>query len=125
MVRESFYRCLRQLNTRDTAVRWRDEDQAPPQVRQRIPSAEYLSGFMDAEGSFMIVKSKSRPSRELQIRARISVVSTDSAVIEDIQKAYGGVIVSQPGRKSNWNPTYQLVWTDGMVEPLLRSIRPH
>lgn len=73
----------------------------------------------------MIVKSKSRPSRELQIRARISVVSTDSAVIEDIQKAYGGVIVSQPGRKSNWNPTYQLVWTDGMVEPLLRSIRPH
>jgi len=125
MIRERYYRRLKELNTRDPAVRRQTGDSAPPWIRQQDPPAEYLAGFMDAEGSFMIVKSKASRSRGTQVRARISAASTDLAVIEDIRRAYGGIMVNQARRKSKWNPSHQLVWTSGQIGPLLRSIRPH
>lgn len=122
LLREAFFQDLKQLNTRDPTVRGRHLGCRQGWAKRRGLSARYLAGFIDAEGSLMIVKSRDRRNRRFQYRARISVVNTDRTVLEDIQKAYGGVVVCQRRTRAGWNPIYQLVWSDGMVERLLSSV---
>lgn len=88
-------------------------------------SKEYLAGFIDGEGSLMIQKWKDWRYPNPHYKPRISIANTDRAVLEDIQQLYGGILVSQPPRKARWSFSYQLVWTDGMVEGVLRSVMPY
>ena len=57
-------------------------------------------------------------------RPRISLSNTNRAVLEDIQRAYGGILASQPAREIGWKDSLQLIWTNGMVEGLLVRLMP-
>jgi hypothetical protein len=88
------------------------------------PSIEYLAGFVDGEGSLMISKWRDRESHP-HYRPRISLSNTNRAVLEDVKRAYGGILASQPSPKPEWKDSFQLVWTNGMVERLLMKLMPY
>ena len=73
----------------------------------------------------MITKAKPAGCRTPQYHPRISVTNTQKGVLEAIQHRYGGIITYQPARKAASKHGYQLVWTDGMIETLLRSVQGH
>ena len=73
----------------------------------------------------MILRSKGSRCSRAQYRARISVANTDRAVLEDVQLTYGGMLMNQPPSKARWSHAFQLVWTDGMVEPILLLMLPY
>ena len=120
--RQAFYDRLKRLNVRGPRVR-------PSRIvrdrNQRKPSAEYIAGFLDGEGSFMIPKSESSTHRSPEYRTRISVANTDRTIMEEIQRAYGGLLFRESRARFGWSDLYQLVWTDGMVGQILRSVTPH
>ena len=89
------------------------------------PSAEYLAGFVDAEGAIMISKSSGTDTGNPQHRARISVSNTCRSVLEEIQQSYGGILTHARQPIAGWKDAYQLVWTDGRVKELLSVLRPH
>jgi len=72
----------------------------------------------------MIAKWKSPRYASVYYKPRISIANTNKEVLEEIQQAYGGILANQPPRKAAWRFAYQLIWTDGMVGPLLSVIRP-
>jgi hypothetical protein len=91
--------------------------------RERFgPSARYVAGFMDGEGSLMITKAQVANCRSPQYHPNISLANTNRSVLVLIQRNYGGILARQPARKLSWNDAYQLIWTDGRVEPLLSSV---
>ena len=73
----------------------------------------------------MIAKWRGPRSWNPQYRARISLSNTHRAVLEDVQRAHGGILVNQSRAEVGWKDAYQLVWTDGMVERLLSLVVPH
>ncbi len=124
-LRESVYAQLKRLNRRGPPVRLRHADRRLQPVQPQALSPKYLAGFIDAEGSLMIQKVKVQSHWQPQYKPRIAIANTNRAVLEDIQQAYGGILVTQPPRKSEWKCSYQLVWTDGMVERVLLVVAPH
>jgi len=123
-IRDGFYRTLKRLNRRGPLGQSRRPAQNPSKKQSRI-SAEYVAGFVDGEGSLMITKAKPADCRTPQYHPRISVANTERGVLEAIQHTYGGIITDQPARKPAWKDAYHLVWTDGMIEPLLSSVAAH
>jgi len=73
----------------------------------------------------MITKAKPADCRTPQYHPRIAVSNTHRGVLEAIQHTYGGIMTDQPARKAEWKRSYQLVWTDRMIEPLLSSVAVH
>ncbi len=127
--RESLYRYLKRLNARGrrasaSVLRKNGSRQVLPEERVG-PSDEYLAGFIDAEGSLMIAKCKGTGSLNPQYRARITLSNTCRTVLEDVQRAFGGILVDDPRSKSIWKRSYQLVWIGGMVEQLLLAVMSH
>lgn len=126
--RAAYHERLKHLNARGPSAG------VPPQhigtmhdpwsMEWRKPSVEYLAGFIDAEGALMIAKWKGRRSWNPQYRARISLSNTHRVALEEVQRAYGGILAHQPGREAAWKDAYQLVWTGGMVEQLLTVMAP-
>ncbi len=122
--REVVYQRLKQMNRR-----------GPGGQRQRLmgllsgnrfgPSARYVAGFIDGEGSLMITKAKVANGRSPQYHPRVSVANTNRSVLSVIQRSYGGILAHQPARKPSWNDAYQLIWTDGRIEQLLSSVGRH
>jgi len=55
----------------------------------------------------------------------VTVTNTHLDVLRTIQYRFGGIIANQPARKAAWKREYQLVWTEGMIESLLRRVEPH
>src|SRR5881628_3015542 len=88
-------------------------------------SARYVAGFIDAEGSLMIIRTRAAGCRTPQYHPRVTVTNTHLDVLRAIQYRFGGIIANQPARNAAWKREYQLVWTDGMIESLLRRVEPH
>lgn len=124
MSREALFRQMKELNTRDPAVRRLRKDR-PWRPGGSAISPRYLAGFVDGEGSLMIVRSRSRTDGRTQYRARIAVANTDRRLLEEIRRVYGGILVALGGRATGWNPGYQLVWTEGRVPHVLALVAPH
>ena len=128
-LRESLYQHLKSLNARGPRAQIPLRPVGPYKEGRRKKhssvSAKYLAGFMDGEGSLMIVKRKGRGSWKAQYRARISISNTDRVVLEDIQDVFGGIIADQPPARAGWKQAYQLVWSGGMVERLLSKAARH
>ncbi len=88
-------------------------------------SPKYVAGFIDAEGSIMIIRTTAPDCRTPQYHPRVAVANTQRAVLEAIQREFGGIIANQPARKAAWKRGYQLVWTNGMIESLLQRVGSH
>jgi len=93
--------------------------------RRQGPSAKYLAGFLDAEGSIMISRTRGPGYIRPTYRARVAISNTDKAILQDVQRAFVGILANQPPPKAAWKHSYQLVWSEGMVSRLLTSIAPH
>ena len=118
------YQRLKHLNRKgSTAIQPRHR--VIVSVREfRTLSAKYLAGFVDAEGSVRLAKVRPEGWNP-QYGPRVSVCNTNRTVVEDIQRAFGGILTNQPARTLGWKDAYQLVWIGRRVEPLLLAIRPH
>lgn len=90
--RESLFKQVKRLNTRDPAVRARRFPCPRRAVPSRPPSPAYVAGFVDGEGSLMIVRSKAGGRRTLDYRARVSISNTDTRVLETIRGRFGGML---------------------------------
>jgi len=123
-VREAFYRRLKHLNKRGATALARRGVAFSPRGGFRIVSVKYLAGFIDAEGCLMIAKVNPLDCRNPLYRARLCVGNTNRRILEDTQKAYGGILTNHPAQKVAWKDAYQLVWTDRRVESVLNSVRP-
>ena len=128
-IRQAIHSQLKRLNARGSKVAsWRYPAEkilvSRPGKRRNI-STEYLAGFIDAEGCLMIARSKDRRYPRPQYRARVCVSNTNRAILEDVQRAYGGILVNQAARKAGWKTAYQLVWGDRMEEQVLPLVVPH
>ncbi len=123
--REALFRYVKKLNARDPLIRSRYVDRSLRVPSPDAPSAPYLAGFVDGEGSVMIVKSKAGDQGRLEYRGRVSLANTDARVLRAIREGFGGMLEEQPPLQSGWNPLHQLVWSEGMAEPLLRTLLPH
>jgi hypothetical protein len=122
--REGIYRRLKRLNRRGVG-----SHRLIPKQNHLTPvaklSVKYVAGFIDAEGSLMITRARVMGSRRYQYRPRISVANTKREVLEAIQRSFGGILADQPARNPAWSHSYQLIWTDGTVRPLLSSVKKH
>jgi len=125
--RDACHKRIKQLNARgrlEGALSRRNGTHGhPPHVRAGSLPIEYLAGFVDGEGSLMITRWKGRGSGPHH-RPRISISNTNRSVLEDIQRAYGGILTYQDSRQTGWKESFQLVWTNGMVEKLLAELSP-
>jgi len=123
--RERFHRRLRRLNERGV-IRGSRHRGRERRLTSGLPlSPEYLAGFIDGEGSLMIARWTSPRYTRVYYKPRISIANTDKEVLQQIQQAYGGILTNQPPRKAAWRFAYQLIWTDGMVGPLLSVVKPY
>lgn len=87
-------------------------------------SVEYLSGFIDGEGSLSLARiPRSRGSKEYCVR--ISIANTHAQILEEIQDEYGGHLASSGKRPARWKPGYALIWTNAAAARLLETIAPH
>lgn len=124
-LRDSYYERLKFLNAKGPRVtpnlsRGARKDLRPEETR-RI-TLEYLAGFMDGEGSVMIIRSYVRRYGTTQYRSRVTLSNTDRQILEDIRHDYGGIIADQGHSVAGWKDGYQLVWTSGMIRQLLPLI---
>lgn len=124
MRREYLFQRMKELNTRDPAIR-KTHVGRRRLCGSKAPSPRYLAGFIDGEGSLMIVKSRVGGQARLEYRARVAVANTDRHVLDDIRRVYGGILVGYPPQAVGWNPGFQLVWTEGMLPRILPVITPH
>jgi hypothetical protein len=122
--REGLYRRVKRLNRRGAVGPREVTRKTTPRKQSRISPA-YVAGFIDAEGSLMITKTKVARYEAPEYRPRISIANTDKGVLEIIQHAYGGIMAYQPAPKAAWKNAHQLVWTEGMIESLLLEVRAH
>ena len=121
-VRATFHERLRRLNMKGESVRPDAPVHSSPNPTHL--SAAYLAGFIDAEGCLMIPKSTQANGRS-HYRARISIGNTDKPVLEDIRAQFGGIMTNQSPEKIGWSYSYQLIWSDGMVESILAAVMPY
>jgi hypothetical protein len=124
-VRQFFYERLKELNRRGS-IGLRSLVTSGPLPGRSAPSPEYVAGFIDAEGSLMIVRSILVSSPGVyQYHPRISVSNTKKDVLLAIQRVYGGILVNEPARNPAWSNSYQLIWIDRAVERVLSSVKNH
>lgn len=85
---------------------------------------EYLAGFVDGEGYLGLAKIPRR-SRSTEYCLRVSLHNTNRRVLSQIQRSWGGVLVSVGQAKRAWKPAYALVWTNALAALLLHEIAPY
>ena len=124
-IRARFHAQLKAMNRRGSPVRSWGKSRANSSVHEVRVSAEYLAGFVDAEGSLMIAKFRAASPGKWYYRARASLDNVDGQVLREIQRAYGGILFRQRRGKSGWRVVYKLVWTGDRTKSLLHLILPH
>ena len=84
-------------------------------------NAMWLAGFFDGEGCINItVRGKNR-----QVVLRIMLANTDYALLQKIQKHFGGSLTRRPHKKHpEWKPFCCLTWTHSAAFALLHTLRP-
>jgi LAGLIDADG DNA endonuclease family protein len=122
-IREAMYRRVKRMNARATRIK-------PQRNRSNVSSkldvsAPYLAGFVDGEGSLMLARWEARRYPNPVYRPRVSITNTDRRVLDAIQHCYGGILTSESRAKFGWNHSYQLVWTAGLVERIVKTIEPY
>jgi len=123
--RENFHDRLKRLNERGV-TRGSEGRRRERRLRPKTPlSPRYLAGFIDGEGSLMIARWTSPRYTRVYYKPRISIANTHKEVLQQIQQVYGGILANQPPRKAAWRFAYQLIWTDGIVGPLLSVVKPY
>lgn len=126
-VREAFHMRLKALNRRGSATPARSD---PRDVRASLTqgqwriSGEYLAGFVDAEGSLMIMRSKQQWHPWPRYTGRICVSNTKYPVLEAIRRTYGGALVNQRAPNEAWSDAYQVVWSEGAIGRMLELLTP-
>ncbi len=126
--REAFHIRLKTLNARGSRANPASSD--PRSVRASVVqgqwriSKEYLAGFVDAEGSLMIMKSKQHGHRWPRYTGRICVSNTKYPVLEAIRRTYGGALVNQRAPNKAWSDAYQVVWSEGAIGGMLELLTP-
>lgn len=89
-----------------------------------MPSLEYLSGFIDGEGSLSLSRiPRSGGYREYCLR--ISIANTNRQILEEIQDEYGGTLAGAGKGHPKWKPSYALIWTNAAAARLLAAVAPH
>ena len=73
----------------------------------------------------MITKTRVADCSSPSYRPRISLSNAHKGVLETIQRRYGGIIANQAAPRAEWKHAYQLVWSEGTIESLLRSVQVH
>jgi len=124
-IRARFHAQLKSMNHRGSPVRSSGKSRANSSVHEARISAEYLAGFVDAEGSLMIAKFGASSPGKWYYRARASLDNVDGQVLREIQRTYGGILFKPRRRKSGWRVVYKLVWTGDRTKRLLDPIFPH
>lgn len=87
-------------------------------------SVEYLSGFIDGEGSLSLTRIP-RTGWSKEYCVRISIANTNKQILEEIQYGYGGTLASSGERRPKWKPGYALIWTNAAAGRLLAKVAPH
>lgn len=86
----------------------------------------WLAGFLDGEGSFMIIERKSRQGvRKPYWEPAVSVVNTDVNIIQEISEWFPGGRIYHVPIRGRWRATAQCKWTDAAAGDLIRAILPH
>ena len=107
--REATYLRLKWMNRTGPGGQW--QRLTGPLARKRIgPSARYVAGFMDGEGSLMIAKVRIAKGRLPQYHARVSLGNTNRVVLALIQRKYGG-----------WGDSHVSARTKGRMERRLSA----
>ena len=122
--RQVFYIRVKCMNRRGPEGR-RNLSNGAPSPGQTSLSPKYVAGFIDAEGSIMITRTRVADCRTPQYRPRVAVANTQREVLEAIQHQFEGIIADQPARRAAWKGAYQLVWTGGMIALLLQRVGSH
>ena len=128
-VRQIFHLRLKSLNARGSRPGSPRVEHGPPARRISLarlpPSPAYLAGFIEAEGCLMIAKTTDRTYHRTRYVPRICVSNTKKSVIEDLQRAYGGILADKPPQRAGWKRGYLLIWTVGMIEHVLDAVGPY
>ena len=123
-IRAGFYRRLKELNRKGTLTDQRQRRVGVESRKLPVPSVKYLAGFIDAEGCLRLTKDHFTGWNP-QYAARVQLSNTNRAVLEDLRKAFSGILTVQTSRSIGWKDSYQLLWTGRTVRPLLRAVGPH
>ena len=87
--------------------------------RELMLERYWLAGLLEGEGSFM----RGAPSDPKYIR--ISITMRDRDIIERVARQFGVQFIQEaPGRRENWNTTYQVKIKGGRAETLMRQLHP-
>lgn len=125
-MREDFHLQMQQLNRRGTASPVSTAADGERKVSisgiARM-TLEYLAGLIGGEGSLMISKAFDAVDHRPRYGSRIALSGTDRSVLEDVQKAFGGILVAQPSGREGWRDAYQVVWSSGMAGVCFQSSR--
>ena len=87
-------------------------------------SAEYLAGLLDGEGSLSLAR-RYRRDRSTEYSVRVAVYNCDRAVLEAVQKSWGGHLASVGPRHPEWRAAHSLIWTNSGAAGVLRAFAPH
>lgn len=96
-------------------------------------SDEYIAGFMDGEGSFLlytVLKKGKLKNGEVRMypytSARVSVANTHRPVLEQMRERYGGLLLlkGEAGVRRATKNCYALFWRRDEMKILLPRIIP-
>ena len=85
------------------------------------PTYAYLAGIVDGEGTIWLAKRSDRPS----LKPTIKVNMTERAVLDLLQKTFGGTVRLRPRAKPHYKD--QWIWgvTNNMARKCIESLLPH
>jgi len=89
-----------------------------------LVSIEYLAGFLDGEGSLSLARIHRR-HRSTEYTVRVAVYNSDWAILEGVQRTWGGVLARGSLRDLTWKPVHALIWTNAAAARLLPKVAPH